>query len=73
MKAVVAERGQVTIPKLLRQKLGIYPGTVIDFEIKHSSLVGVKMEQRDPIERVYGCIKGHRNTDDIINELRGKI
>ena len=27
MKAIVAERGQVTIPKALRDKLGIRPGT----------------------------------------------
>ncbi|MHB1013422.1 MAG: AbrB/MazE/SpoVT family DNA-binding domain-containing protein, partial [Desulfobacteria bacterium] len=31
MKATVAERGQVTIPKLLREKLGIRPGTRLDF------------------------------------------
>jgi AbrB family looped-hinge helix DNA binding protein len=31
MKAKVAERGQVTIPKELRERLGIVPGTVLDF------------------------------------------
>jgi AbrB family looped-hinge helix DNA binding protein len=32
--AVVAERGQVTIPKSLREKLGISPGTVLEFDIE---------------------------------------
>jgi antitoxin PrlF len=32
MKAVVAERGQVTIPKRLRDRLGIRPGTVLEFQ-----------------------------------------
>ena len=31
MKAKVADRGQVTIPKALRDRLGIRPGTVLDF------------------------------------------
>jgi AbrB family looped-hinge helix DNA binding protein len=34
MKAVVAERGQVTIPKVLRQKLGVKPETILDFMSK---------------------------------------
>ena len=31
MKARVAERGQVTIPKRLRERLGVKPGTVLEF------------------------------------------
>ena len=31
MQAIVAERGQVTIPKALRERLGITPKTVLDF------------------------------------------
>ena len=32
MNAIVADRGQVTIPKKLRERLGITPRTVLDFE-----------------------------------------
>jgi len=32
MRAKVAERGQVTIPKVLRERLGIRPGTVLEFK-----------------------------------------
>jgi AbrB family looped-hinge helix DNA binding protein len=31
MKATVAERGQVTIPKALRDRLGVKPGTILQF------------------------------------------
>ena len=31
MKAIVAQRGPVTIPKALRDKLGIRPGTAPEF------------------------------------------
>lgn len=71
MKARVAERGQVTIPQALRRKLGIRPGTVLDFEIKGSSLVAIKADQRDAVEEVYGCL-GQMNTDQMIGELRGE-
>jgi len=80
MKAVVAERGQITIPKVLRIKLGIRAGTILDFQIEKSSLVAVKAEQRDPVEQVYGCLKkiyGYTkkniSTDEIIDNLRGKV
>ncbi|MBS0358233.1 MAG: AbrB/MazE/SpoVT family DNA-binding domain-containing protein [Proteobacteria bacterium] len=72
MKAIVAERGQITIPKSLRQKLGVKPGTVLDFQIKGTTLVATKADQSDPIDRVYGCLKQKINTDEVIDSLRGK-
>ncbi len=72
MKAVVAERGQVTIPKVLREQLGIRSGTVLDFAVKNCSLVVIKAEQADVVESVYGALD-KLNTDLIMNELRGEI
>lgn len=71
MKAIVAERGQVTIPKALRQKLGIHKGTILDFEIKDSKLMAVKAQQLNNVEQVYGCL-GKLNTDKVMQKLRGK-
>ena len=42
MRAKVAERGQVTIPKVLRERLGIRPGTVLEFKEDQGKLVAVK-------------------------------
>lgn len=39
---VVAERGQVTIPKALRQTLGIGAGTVLEFAAENGRLIAVK-------------------------------
>ena len=36
MAAVVSEKGQVVIPKAVREALGIKPGTQIEFEIAGS-------------------------------------
>lgn len=72
MKATVAERGQITIPKALRKKLGIKAGTILDFQIKKSILIAVKVSKENPVDAVYGCLKLSKNTDNVINELRGK-
>jgi len=72
MKAIVAERGQVTIPKALREKLGITPGTVLDFDTKNGTLVARKSVD-DPVSKVYGCLGKGLNTDKLIELLRGKV
>ena len=47
MKSIVSEKGQVTIPKPIREKLGLRPGTVLDFEAVQGKLVG-----REPVDRM---------------------
>lgn len=72
MNAVVAERGQVTIPKRFRDRFGIRPGTVVDFEEDSGRLILVKVVGNDPVSKVQGCIKLDRDTDSLIRELRGE-
>jgi antitoxin PrlF len=71
MKAKVAERGQVTIPKALRERLGIVPGTVLDFIEEQGRLIAKKTETVDAVDQVFGRLGRGRNTDDIIQEIRG--
>ena len=49
MKAKVADRGQATIPKVLRDRLGIRPGTILEFKEDHGKLVAVKAVTMDTI------------------------
>ncbi len=72
MTAVVAERGQVTIPKALRDRMGIRPSTVLEFSVKDGALIAVKAVKNDPVSSVLGCLKTHRSSDDWMSELRGK-
>ena len=72
MKAVVAERGQVTIPKALRDKLGIRPGTALEFTAKDGTLLARKAET-DPVSQVFGCLGARVDTDRFIRELRGDL
>jgi antitoxin PrlF len=72
MKAVVAERGQVTIPQALRRRMGLAPRTVLDFSEENGRLVAVKVADGDPVSRVMGCLRLGKSTDRLIQELRGK-
>ncbi len=72
MKSRVAERGQVTIPKRLRDKLGMKPGTVLEFSEEMGRLVAIKSETVDPVTDVYGCLGKKIDTDTIIAQLRGR-
>ena len=73
MHATVAERGQVTIPKPLRERLGIGPHTVLDFEADRGRLLAVKVAPDDPVAAVVGCLKTGRSTDRVMAELRGAL
>lgn len=72
MKATIAERGQVTIPKALRKKLGMRPGMVLDFHDENGRLVAVKVAVADPVAQVYGMLKLGKRTDAVLRELRGE-
>jgi antitoxin PrlF len=71
MKSVVSERGQVTIPKALRDRLGIRAGTELDFEAERGRLVARKVSAQDPVDALYGTLELEGSVDDFIRELRG--
>ena len=72
MKAVVSQKGQVTIPKPMRVRLGLVPGSVIDFEARDGRLVGVKADLvEDPVLAVTGIIMDRVDVDAYLDEARG--
>lgn len=71
MKATVAERGQVTIPKRLREQLGLQPGSILEFSEENGRLVAMKVIATDPVDQVYGCLRTRKRTDRLVAELRG--
>ncbi len=74
MKTIVSEKGQVTIPKKLRESLGILPGDVIEFhEEEGGRLVGKRVLADDPFEGLRGIIEfpDGMTVDDVIDEMRG--
>ena len=73
MKTIVSEKGQITIPKAVRDKLGIVAGTVLEVDSVEGKLVAVKKEPVDAILkwRGKGKISGNRSVDEYLNGIRG--
>jgi AbrB family looped-hinge helix DNA binding protein len=72
MKTTVSEKGQITIPKALREKLGIRPGQVLDFSADdRGRLIATKASTRSALDELYGVLNLGKTTDEIMRELRG--
>ncbi|MGK2958180.1 MAG: AbrB/MazE/SpoVT family DNA-binding domain-containing protein [Acidimicrobiales bacterium] len=72
----VTEKGQVTIPKELRDALGIGAGTEIEFERKRDTIVVRKVTEgptrgRRLAERLHGRGDVGMTTDEIMAMTRG--
>ncbi len=74
MSATVTSKGQVTIPKRVRDLLGIGPGSVIDFErAQDGRIVLVKVEKKarpNPFARLRGHAGKGLSTAEIMAMTR---
>jgi len=76
MSTTVTSKGQVTIPKRVRDLLGIGPGSLIDFERgQDGRIVLVKIEKKARTNR-FVRLRGHAgkglSTDEIMAMTRGE-
>lgn len=72
MKTIVSEKGQITIPKRLRDRLGLRTGTVLDIEEADGGLIGRKLVPVDDLDDLYGILPlPPGGTDAFIREIRG--
>lgn len=74
---VVNTKGQIVIPKEIRDKFGIQPGQIVEFQEIDGKVVLVKKgvrEQFKALAKKYKfCFpKGMTSTNDFINEVRGR-
>ena len=70
--ARVTSKGQVTIPKKVREKLGIQPGEDVGFEEKGDLILIRKAMTKSPFDPWVGKLKklkGQRS-DDLVREIR---
>jgi antitoxin PrlF len=73
MKTIVSEKGQITIPKAVRDKLGIVPGTVLEVESIEGRVVATKSTPLDPFSkwRGRGKLPGDGSVDEYLERIRG--
>lgn len=73
MHSTISEKGQVTLPKPLRDRLGIKPGDRLDFTEEDGHIVVSKTtDKQDPIGMVYGILSLGESTDEVLRGLRGE-
>ena len=71
----VSERGQITIPKKLREQCGLQKRDEVDVTLEDGRVViQKKRPKRYPIDEVVGIIKLKfgKNVDDYIEQVRGR-
>ena len=76
MKALVTSKGQVTIPKELRDQFGIEPGVQVDFIAAPDGIRLRKVVDCNQRIGVLGCLKKElagRSVRELLDELRGPV
>lgn len=70
----ITSKGQITIPKKIREKLGVVPGDRLEFKEFKGKYVIEKKLTKSPFDKYVGHLKKKRGleTDRIIEELRGE-
>ncbi len=78
MGTIVTSKGQVTIPKKVRDRLGIQPGTSVEFEpTEDGRFVLVKTDRKhaarkSPFAHLRGVATVKMSTDEIMALTRGE-
>jgi AbrB family looped-hinge helix DNA binding protein len=71
--AKVTSKGQVTIPKKVRDRLGVHPGEDVGFEEKEGVVVITKAVTKSPFDKWVGKLRKleGQHSDSLVKELRG--
>jgi AbrB family looped-hinge helix DNA binding protein len=74
----IGERGQVTIPKEIREKFGLGPDTEVEFSVVHGSILLKKAPNKLDLRKWKGRCKdslaelGYPSVDKFIDDVRGR-
>jgi antitoxin PrlF len=73
MEATVAERGQITLPKAVRDALGLTKGTLLKVELDGSRII-LRKNVDDAISRARGRFEldGFESVDEAMRSIRGR-
>ncbi|WP_420616105.1 AbrB/MazE/SpoVT family DNA-binding domain-containing protein [Candidatus Palauibacter sp.] len=69
----ISERGQITIPKKLRDRFGMNHNVEVELVPTDGGLlIRKRTVAAHPVDRVYGVLGTGGNTDDYLEEIRGR-
>lgn len=73
-KAKVTSKGQVTIPKDVRERLGLRPGDAIEFVEDRRGFRVQKRVAASPFKKYRGYLKqlSGRDPDELVEQMRGR-
>lgn len=77
MGTTVTSKGQVTIPKKVRDRLGITPGSEVEFSLNEQGDVVLlkrgrkRPTKQSPFAKIRGIVKTDLTTDQIMALMRG--
>ena len=75
----VRKRGQVTIPKGIRDRFGMGPDTEVEFSVERGQIILRKRAAELPLRGWKGFCgpafkeAGYRSVDEYVDEVRGKL
>lgn len=74
----IGERGQVTIPKKIRERFGLNPETEVEFRVVNGSVVLRKAPKKLDLRKWKGRCKdsfaelGYSSVDKFVDDVRGR-
>lgn len=74
MEATVAERGQITLPKAVRDALGLTKGSVLKIELDGGRII-LRKDASEALRKVRGKFKlaeGLASTGEALRAVRGR-
>jgi antitoxin PrlF len=73
METTLAERGQIVIPKALREQLGLVPGCKLDIEIVNGRIT-ISKKPDDALAQLRGkfTLSGNTCGADLVDAMRGR-
>jgi AbrB family looped-hinge helix DNA binding protein len=77
VSAVIDNAGQVVLPEIVRERLGLSPGSVVDFRVDEYGRAFLwksqdVAERLANLERVVGSLKIDMTTDEVMAMTRGE-
>jgi antitoxin PrlF len=74
MTSTISSKGQITVPKGVRDRLGLRTGTTVEFELTDNGVLLRKGHKGiRPVDKVRGILDRGRSTDAIVDEMRGGV